>query len=107
MDKSRKNAGKRAYRIELALKYTLFVFLLAVLLFPYLFMLLKSLMDIVDINAPVVRFFPTHVTLENYAVFGEYAGYFLNSFIVVIVNTIFVPLTSCLVAFPLARCRFR
>lgn len=56
MDKSRKNARKRAYRIELALKYTLFVFLLAVLLFPYLFMLLKSLMDIVDINAPVVRF---------------------------------------------------
>lgn len=102
-----KNGRKKKYVTELVVKYVVFAVLLVFLLFPYLFMLLKSLMNIVDINAPVVRFFPTKITFSNYAVFGEYAKYFLNSFIVVVINAFFVPLTSCMVAFPLARSRFR
>ena len=98
---------KRKYVCECIVKYIFLALLLCVLLFPYLFMVTKSLMTIVDINAPIVRLFPSHITFENYAVFGEYAKYFLNSFIVVIINAVFVPLTSCLVAFPLARYKFR
>lgn len=98
---------RNRYVAECVTKYLVFALLLCVLLFPYAFMLLKSLMGIVDINSPVILFFPTKVTFENYAVFGEYAGYFLNSFIVVAINAVLVPLTSCLVAFPLARCKFK
>lgn len=98
---------KRMYTIECTIKYAFFALLLVFLLFPYVFMASKSLMNIVDINAPEVLFLPTKPTLENYAVFGEYVGYFFNSFIVVVINAFVVPLTSCLVAFPLARYRFK
>ena len=83
------------------------VVLLAILLFPYLFMVSKSFMSITDINASVIKLFPTKPTFENYLQLGEYFKYFFNSFVVVIVNAVLVPLTSCLVAYPLARARFK
>ena len=101
------NSKKQRDRIECVLKYGFFVVLLCFLLFPYVFMVNKSLMNIVDINSPETLFLPTKPTLENYAVFGEYVKYFLNSFTVVIINALFVPLTSCMVAFPLARYKFK
>jgi multiple sugar transport system permease protein len=64
-------------------------------------------MNIVDVNSNVLRLFPTKVTFENYSVFFEYFKYFKNSFIVVLINVVFLPLTSSLIAFPLARCKFR
>lgn len=98
---------KKRLITEYVLKYVFFICLLSILIFPYVFMVSKSFMNIVDINSPDILFLPKHPTLENYAVFGEYLGYFINSFIVVIINTILVPLTSCLVAFPLARYKFK
>ncbi|MBE5742895.1 MAG: carbohydrate ABC transporter permease [Clostridiales bacterium] len=107
MNKGSLGYKKRLYAIECAIKYVFFFVLLVFLLFPYIFMVSKSLMNIVDINSPEILFLPTKPTLANYAVFGEYFKYFLNSFIVVIINAFFVPLTSCLVAFPLARYKFK
>lgn len=97
---------KRKYIIECAVKYVVFFALLCVLLFPFAFMVLKSLMTVADVNASIVKFFPSKITFENYGVFIDYAKYFLNSFIVVIINAFFVPVTSCMIAYPLARCEF-
>ena len=103
------NIGYKKKRLiaEYVLKYGFFICLLCALIFPYVFMVSKSFMNIVDIKSPEILFLPKNPTLENYAVFGEYIKYFSNSFIVVIINTIFVPLTSCMVAFPLARYKFK
>jgi multiple sugar transport system permease protein len=98
---------KKKYAWECAVKYGVFAALIAVLLFPFLFMVSKSLMTVNDINAHEVRLFPRELTLENFAVFGEYAKYFANSFIVIAVSMAAMPLSSCLVAFPLARYKFK
>ncbi len=97
---------RRRTVLEYTLKYGLIGILLLVLLFPYAFMVLKSLMSIVDVNAAVVRFFPSELHFENYKIFIDYIGYFLNSLIVVAINGVFVPLSACLVAYPLARHKF-
>lgn len=64
-------------------KYIIFAVLYVILLFPFAYMLMKSLMTVADANASVVKFFPSVITFENYAVFAEYAGYFFNSLVVV------------------------
>ena len=98
-----KRKKKRKTIAEYTVRYAVSVVLLAILLFPYLFMVSKSFMSITDINASVIKLFPTKPSFENYLQLGE----FFNSFVVVIVNAVLVPLTSCLVAYPLARARFK
>lgn len=102
-----KRKKKRKTIGEYTVRYAVSVVLLAILLFPYLFMVSKSFMSITDINASVIKLFPTKPSFENYLQLGEYFKYFFNSFVVVIVNAVLVPLTSCLVAYPLARARFK
>jgi len=104
--KAQAMSKKRKEMIERVVKYCVFGVLLVILLFPFLFMILKSLMSSTDVNAIPVRLFPTEIHFENYAVFLDYAGYFFNSFIVIIINFVFVPITSCMVAYPLARYKF-
>jgi len=98
---------RKKYARECAIKYSVFAVLLVILLLPFLFMVMKSLMTLKDVNAPVIRLFPREIIFDNYRVFGEYAQYFMNSFIVVIISAVAMPLTSCLIAFPLARYEFK
>lgn len=102
-----KNTKRKKEITEYVIRYTVSVLLLVIILFPYLFMVSKSLMSITDINANPIKLFPSKPTLKNYADLAEYFKYFLNSFIVVIINAVFVPLTSCFVAYPLARAKFK
>lgn len=102
-----KNTKRKKEITEYVIRYTVSVLLLVIILFPYLFMVSKSLMSITDINANPIKLFPSRPTLKNYADLAEYFKYFLNSFIVVIINAVFVPLTSCFVAYPLARAKFK
>lgn len=101
------NSRRKMQYITSISKYIVFAVLLIVLLFPFAYMMNKSLMTIADANASKVKFFPSKITFENYSVFLEYANYFLNSFIVVIINAFCVPFVSCLIAFPLARYEFK
>ena len=105
--KRRLSLRKLRFIRECAIKYCAFAILIAVLAFPFFFMLMKSMMSLVDVNAPLVRLFPRQITLDNYKIFGEYAKYFYNSFIVVVVSSIAMPMTSMLIAYPLARYRFK
>lgn len=97
----------KKYIVESTIKYIVFVVLYLILLFPFAYMVLKSLMTVADVNAVPVIFFPTKITFENYAIFVDYANYFFNSFIVVIISAFFTPFVSCIIAYPLARYNFK
>ncbi len=105
---------KRAYIIECSIKYVVFALMLCVMLFPFLFMISKSFMSLTDINADTVRFLPSKMSFEAFSAFKsvENGGmglfrYFKNSFIVVLINAFVVPFTSCMIAFPLSRYKFK
>ena len=77
------------------------------LLFPFLFMVSKSLMNITDANSVHPKLFPSQIRLENYLIFFDYTQYFLNSLIIVVINGVFIPLTGMMVAYPFARYNFK
>ena len=94
--------------VLLTIKYLALTLMAVFLLFPYVFMVSKSLMDIVDANSSTPTLFPTRgVHFKNYEVFFEYWKYFKNSLIVVAINGIFIPLTGFMVAYPFARRNFK
>ena len=106
-----KKSRARKYRrnaIQLAVKYVVMVLLAIFLLFPYIFMVSKSLMNLVDANAAAPMLFPkSGIYFSNYKVFLEYWQYFRNSLIVVVINGIFIPLTGFMAAYPFARRNFK
>lgn len=71
-----KRKKKRKTIGEYTVRYAVSVVLLAILLFPYLFMVSKSFMSITDINASEIKLFPTKPSFENYLQLGEYFKYF-------------------------------
>lgn len=106
-----KKSRARKYRrnaVQLAVKYVVMVLLAIFLLFPYIFMVSKSLMNLVDANAAAPMLFPkSGIYFSNYKVFLEYWQYFRNSLIVVVINGIFIPLTGFMAAYPFARRNFK
>lgn len=104
--------SRKAKRIKnivlLTLKYFVLILLAVFLLFPYIFMISKSLMTLVDANSPTPSLFPQHgVQFENYKIFLDYWVYFKNSLIVVAINGFFIPFTGFMVAYPFARKNFK
>ncbi len=94
--------------VLLAVKYIVMVALAVFLLFPYVFMVSKSLMGMVDINAAKPMLFPkSGVYFSNYKVFLDYWPYFRNSLVVVAINGVFIPLTGFMAAYPFARREFK
>lgn len=106
---ARNRRKKRARNAAvLAVKYTVMALLAVFLLFPYIFMVSKSLMNLVDANAAVPLLFPkSGVYFSNYKVFFEYWPYFRNSLVVVLINGVFIPLTGFMAAYPFARRQFK
>ena len=106
---ARNRCKKRARNAAvLAVKYTVMALLAVFLLFPYIFMVSKSLMNLVDANAAVPLLFPkSGVYFSNYKVFFEYWPYFRNSLVVVLINGVFIPLTGFMAAYPFARRQFK
>jgi len=103
-----KSKIKPRYVTELVIKYVIFAILLVILLFPFFFMISKSLMTYIEVTSTTeVKLLPAKLNFENYLVFKDYAKYFMNSLIVVIINMVGVPIVSCIIAFPLARYKFK
>ena len=81
-----------------------------VLVFPYFYMICKSLMDETEVVDPNVPIFPKDPQWSNYwKLFTEsgYAKATLNSLIVCLFNAIAVPLSASLIAFSFAKCRWK
>lgn len=103
-----KKARKRKEIILLVVKYACMILLAVFLLFPYIFMVSKSLMTMVDANSATPSLFPKNgVRFQNYTIFADYIQYFYNSFVIVAINGFFIPLTGFMVAYPFARKNFK
>lgn len=104
---SRRKKRTKQYTLD-AVKYVIMLMLAVFLLFPYVFMLSKSVMNITDANAPYPSLFPTSaLRLANYKVIIEYLPYIFNSLLICVINGIFIPLTGLMVAYPFARMTFK
>jgi len=102
-----KKAAQRKRIAMLAVKYLIAAVLIVFFLFPYAFMILKSFMSPAEtLPGELVHFFPKMFTVKNYAVVGRFFKNILNTLVIIAINAIFIPLSACFVAFPLARHKF-
>lgn len=103
---SKKQAKKRRAGY-LAAKYAVAVILIVFFMFPYLFMVNKSLMTAGELLVGDPHFFPRNFQISNYSIVGAYWKYILNTLQVVLINGFFAPFSACFCAYPLARHRFK
>lgn len=79
-----------------------------ILIFPYFYMIMKSLMSESEVLSTVPVFFPSKPIFENYLRLFTDRGYLkalLNSLIVIGFNIIVIPLSASIIAFSFAKCR--
>ena len=89
--------------------YTLLVIFAVVLIFPYVFMVSKSLMTAEEAIRPNTVLLPAKAQWKNYAeILGDkgYISAFLHTMEVILFNGIAVPLSATFVAYGFARCKF-
>ena len=89
--------------------YTLLVLFAVILIFPYVFMVSKSLMTSAEAISPKTVLFPASPQWSNYSEILKDSGYgmaFLHTFEVILFNSIAVPLSATFVAFGFARFKF-
>lgn len=91
----------------IALKYVLLVVFSLFFIFPYFYMLTRSLMSLPEVNSTNLILFPSELHFENYSIVVDYLPYLKNTLIVVFINGFFIPFTGSLIAFPFARYEFK
>lgn len=104
--KSKKRANRRKY-VYLTVKYAVAAILIVFFMFPYLFMINKSLMSAQELQTGNTHFFPQHFTVSNYTIVKDFWHNILNTLQVVLINGFFAPFTACFCAFPFARHNFK
>lgn len=94
--------------------YHIFTFVLAlVMIYPVVWMVMSSFKETEAVIRTATDLIPDHFTLENYATgWKGFAGigfvtFFKNSFIIAGVGTIGAVLSSAVVAYGFARCKFK
>lgn len=98
--------SKRKKRALTAVLYIALILLSFHFLFPFFFVITRSLMTISEVNSPSLVWFPAKPVWENYAVIGNYFLYLKNTLIVVVINAVFLPISGAVIAFPFARYQF-
>lgn len=76
-------------------------------IFPYFYMLTRSLMSLSEVNSASFLLFPSQLHFKNYKVVIDYLPYLRNTLIVVVINGFFIPVTGAMIAFPFARYSFK
>jgi multiple sugar transport system permease protein len=97
-------------RIRTIAKYALLIAVALFMLFPIYWIVISSLKTLPGISESPPTFFPTDPQWQNYLTVFEKTNvlaYLRNSLILVIANTVGTLISSALVAYPLARMRFR
>lgn len=105
LNRSKKTKAK-IFRICM---YALMVVIGLILVFPYLFMISKSLMSREEIASAELVLIPAVPQFSNYLQVVQDSGYieaFGNTMFVIIFNLIAVPLSATFIAFGFARCKF-
>ncbi len=104
--KKKLSPKKLALQISL---YALMVFIGVVLLFPYFYMIVKSLMTVEEVDNPYANFFPAVPQFSNYVEVFKTGGYgegFLWTMLIIGFNLIAVPLSSTMIAYSFAKMRW-
>ncbi|HOW37276.1 MAG TPA: carbohydrate ABC transporter permease [Candidatus Izemoplasmatales bacterium] len=103
------NRARRQKKYVAFLIYALMALIAVILVFPYFYMVMKSLMTSEEVVGPV-RFFPSVPQWVNYlSLFteSEYLQATLNSLYVIGFNIIAVPLSASLIAFSFAKLQWK
>ena len=82
------------------------VILISVITFPFLWLLLGSFKTMKELFSVPIRFFPEHISLDNYiAVFKAqpFGLYLYNSFVIALLGTVLVVVASAMSSYSLAR----
>lgn len=102
-------SAKTSAAIYKVVCYTLLVLFAIILIFPYVFMVSKSLMTPEEAISPKTVLFPASPQWVNYAEILKDSGYgmaFVHTLEVILFNSIAVPLSATFVAFGFARFKF-
>ena len=102
-------SAKTSEAIYKVVCYTLLVLFAIILIFPYVFMISKSLMTPEEAISPKTVLFPASLQWVNYAEILKDSGYgmaFVHTLEVILFNSIAVPLSATFVAFGFARFKF-
>ena len=105
LEENRRRDRRRAIGYYTA-KYGVAAILAVFFMFPYLYMINKSLMSGLELAPGNTHFWTQSFQISNYAVVWSFWCNILNTLQVVFINGIFAPLTACICAFPLARHKF-
>ena len=103
---------RRARRKTLCLKIVLYAIMAAIavmLLFPYFYMIVKSLMTADEVDNPYGSFFPEVPQFSNYITVFRTGGYgegFLWTMVIIAFNLIAVPFSATLIGYSFAKCRW-
>jgi len=90
--------------------YLIMILLAVILLFPYAYMVSKSLMTSEEVVDPRIKLFPAVPQIANYLTLFIETNYLkatLNTLFIILFNLIAVPLSASLVAFSFAKLRWK
>ena len=90
-----------------AVRYILLLVFAIFFIFPYFYMLTRSLMSLSEVNSPDFILFPSKLHLENYKIVADYLPFLKNTLLIIVINGFFIPVTGAMIAFPFARYRFK
>ncbi|MDD3113416.1 MAG: carbohydrate ABC transporter permease [Candidatus Izemoplasmatales bacterium] len=106
------SVNERARRQKRLIKFALYLLLVSIaiiLIFPYFYMVMKSLMTTEEVVGPV-KLFPSVPQFINYIELFTESTYFkatLNSLFIIGFNVIAVPLSASMIAFSFAKLRWK
>lgn len=106
---SQNNRAKRQKKFVSIFIYVLLITIAVILVFPYFYMVMKSLMTSEEVVGPV-KLFPAVAQWSNYiSLFteNEYFKATLNSLYVIGFNVIAIPLSASLIAFSFAKLEWK
>lgn len=106
-----KRRGSRTKGIGLKVAvYVLMTVIAVVLLFPYFYMIVKSLMSVDEVDNPYGRFFPEIPQFINYVTVFKTGGYgegFLWTMLIIVFNLVAVPFSASLIAYSFAKLQWK
>lgn len=88
-------------------RYILLLVFALFFIFPYFYMLTRSLMSLSEVNSQYFILIPSKLHFENYKIVADYLPYLRNTLLVIVINGFFIPVTGAMIAFPFARYRFK
>lgn len=106
VEKRYKRSKKSNLVFDKIIPYILLAVLAVVLVFPYFYMLMRSLMSHEEVSDPVLRLFPAVPQFVNYVKLFTQNNYFkatLNTLFIIVFNSFAICLSASIIAFSFAK----